>query len=258
MTLPPPKVCRRIAQLFALMGSPNAGEADNARQKINELLAKHNLTWNNLPEIIVADAHPQSSSAASQSQTSSQPRRPTDAERQAKDAKRAEKAAKPRFRKSTAFAVVIVLLVLLGHAIRHANRAIDTNPNQRTENTTARYGTDYAEYANPTASYETTTGSRVGFEVGLPDGRKFGPPETTGEQAIAQVQAHLGLEPKSEGLPQGFVLDQPNVASDVAKSAGIGVAKGATAAAKSKCRGAQPGTEAYVQCQRHVTIFWRK
>jgi len=40
-----------------------------------ELSAKHNFTWNNLPEIL-ADAHPQSSSAASQSQTSSQPNAP--------------------------------------------------------------------------------------------------------------------------------------------------------------------------------------
>jgi Protein of unknown function (DUF3631) len=54
MTLPPPKVCRRIRQLFARVGSPYAGEAANARDKLNELLAKHGLTWNDLAAILAA------------------------------------------------------------------------------------------------------------------------------------------------------------------------------------------------------------
>ena len=56
MTLPPGKVCRRIGQLFALIGSPNANEAEAARVRLNKLLAKHSLTWNDLPAILAAHA----------------------------------------------------------------------------------------------------------------------------------------------------------------------------------------------------------
>jgi Protein of unknown function (DUF3631)/Protein of unknown function (DUF2786) len=55
MALPPPSVCRRIRQLFARVGSTNANEAAIAREKLAELLASHNLTWNDLPAIL-ADA----------------------------------------------------------------------------------------------------------------------------------------------------------------------------------------------------------
>ena len=51
MTLPPPKDCQRMRQLFALIGSPVANEAETARVKLNELLAKHRLSWNDLPTI---------------------------------------------------------------------------------------------------------------------------------------------------------------------------------------------------------------
>ena len=54
MTLPPPKICRRIYNLFALIGSSIAEEAENARDKLNKLLAKHRLSWNDLPAILSA------------------------------------------------------------------------------------------------------------------------------------------------------------------------------------------------------------
>ena len=54
MTLPPPKVCRLICQLHALIGSSFANEAATALGKLNELLAKHRLTWNDLPTIFSA------------------------------------------------------------------------------------------------------------------------------------------------------------------------------------------------------------
>jgi hypothetical protein len=50
--LPPPKVCRRIAQYHALLGSPSAEEAATARDKLIKLLAKQGLSWNDLPEIL--------------------------------------------------------------------------------------------------------------------------------------------------------------------------------------------------------------
>jgi hypothetical protein len=37
-----------------MLGSSNVGEAENARDKLNKLLAKHGLTWNDLPAIIAA------------------------------------------------------------------------------------------------------------------------------------------------------------------------------------------------------------
>jgi len=52
MTLPPPKICRQIRKLFALIGSPVANEAETARGKLNKLLAEYGLTWNDLPEIL--------------------------------------------------------------------------------------------------------------------------------------------------------------------------------------------------------------
>lgn len=58
MNLPPEKICRRICQLFALVGSSVAGEAENARDKLNKLLATNGLSWNDLPAILAAAAPP--------------------------------------------------------------------------------------------------------------------------------------------------------------------------------------------------------
>lgn len=73
MTLPPPKVCRLICRLHAMIGSSVANEAATALGKLSELLAKHGLTWNDLPTIFSAihtDNDPSSShSAASQAAT---------------------------------------------------------------------------------------------------------------------------------------------------------------------------------------------
>jgi hypothetical protein len=63
VNLPPPKVCRRIRQLFAMLGSPNASEAETARDKLTKLLAKHGFTWNDLPAILAA-TEPASTKAA--------------------------------------------------------------------------------------------------------------------------------------------------------------------------------------------------
>ena len=52
MNLPPPKVCKRIYDLFARIGSPNPKEVETARHKLSHLLTKHNLTWNDLPKIL--------------------------------------------------------------------------------------------------------------------------------------------------------------------------------------------------------------
>jgi hypothetical protein len=53
MILPPPKVCQRIRKLHAKMGS-SGKDGDVARQMLNELLAEHRLTWNDLPAIFAA------------------------------------------------------------------------------------------------------------------------------------------------------------------------------------------------------------
>jgi hypothetical protein len=52
--LPPAKVRRRIQQLFAMLGSSNANERESAHNKLNELLRKHGLSWNDLPRIMAA------------------------------------------------------------------------------------------------------------------------------------------------------------------------------------------------------------
>jgi hypothetical protein len=54
VTLPPPNICRLIAQLHALIGSPAAKEAENAREKLVQLLTKQCCSWNDLPEILAA------------------------------------------------------------------------------------------------------------------------------------------------------------------------------------------------------------
>jgi hypothetical protein len=76
MTLPPPKICRRIYNLFALIGSSIDEEAENARDKLNKLLAKHRLSWNDLPAILSAtnraDRH-NTGNTATQSATATTP-----------------------------------------------------------------------------------------------------------------------------------------------------------------------------------------
>ena len=54
MTLPSPKICRRIRHLFALNGSSNPNEAARAREKLDELLAKHGLNCIDVPAFIAA------------------------------------------------------------------------------------------------------------------------------------------------------------------------------------------------------------
>jgi hypothetical protein len=56
MTLPPPNVRQLAWKLHALMGSSCAEEAQNAHAQLVKLLAKHGLTWNDLPAIIAATA----------------------------------------------------------------------------------------------------------------------------------------------------------------------------------------------------------
>jgi Protein of unknown function (DUF3631) len=57
MTLPSPKICRRIRGLFRLIGSPNANEAANARKKLDKALLENGLTWNDITACVVeADA----------------------------------------------------------------------------------------------------------------------------------------------------------------------------------------------------------
>ena len=42
----------RLAKLFAMLGSDNAGERENARTKIDEILRKNRKTWNDLTELL--------------------------------------------------------------------------------------------------------------------------------------------------------------------------------------------------------------
>jgi hypothetical protein len=68
MTMPPPKLCERICQLHALMGSANANEAQVAHDRLLRLLAKLGLTWNDLPTVLAARV-PTDTSAAPQAAT---------------------------------------------------------------------------------------------------------------------------------------------------------------------------------------------
>jgi hypothetical protein len=54
MNLPPPKICKRIRQLFRLIGSPNSNEAENARDKLIKLLAKLSLSWIDISGCVAA------------------------------------------------------------------------------------------------------------------------------------------------------------------------------------------------------------
>ena len=46
----------RLAKLFAMLGSSNAGERENARTLIDGLLAKHRMSWNDLVELLQTPA----------------------------------------------------------------------------------------------------------------------------------------------------------------------------------------------------------
>jgi hypothetical protein len=63
MTLPPPKICQRRRALHSMLGSPNAKEAQTARDKLLKLLTEHGLSWNDLPAIIAATAAADTSSS---------------------------------------------------------------------------------------------------------------------------------------------------------------------------------------------------
>jgi hypothetical protein len=54
MTLPPPEICQRIRQVHALLGSSLPNESATAHQTLIKLLAKHGLTWNDLPAVLAA------------------------------------------------------------------------------------------------------------------------------------------------------------------------------------------------------------
>ena len=49
---PPPALCRRIRSLFRLISSSNSNEAARAREKLIELLAKHGISWNDVPACV--------------------------------------------------------------------------------------------------------------------------------------------------------------------------------------------------------------
>jgi hypothetical protein len=52
VALPPPNACRRIRQLFLLLKSPNPNEAANARDKLERLLLKWSLKWEDIAACI--------------------------------------------------------------------------------------------------------------------------------------------------------------------------------------------------------------
>jgi hypothetical protein len=54
MSLPSPKICRRVRSLFGQIGSSNANEATTAREKLIKLLADQGLTWNDVSACIAA------------------------------------------------------------------------------------------------------------------------------------------------------------------------------------------------------------
>jgi len=69
MALPPPKICRRIRKLHAMLGSSTSAEREAAHKKLTETLAEYGLSWNDLPEILAAVEQHRTSAAASTSPT---------------------------------------------------------------------------------------------------------------------------------------------------------------------------------------------
>jgi hypothetical protein len=47
---------KRLVQLHAMLGSPNAGEAESARQRILELLSRYRKNWSDLTNLLKSDA----------------------------------------------------------------------------------------------------------------------------------------------------------------------------------------------------------
>jgi len=72
MTLPP-KVCELIRKLHAMLGSPSDKEALSARKKLSRLLAKHELSWNDLPAILAGINASNSRASAAPSGASGHP-----------------------------------------------------------------------------------------------------------------------------------------------------------------------------------------
>jgi hypothetical protein len=54
MSVPSPKICRRIRQLFRSIGSPSTNEAATAREKLIKELDRHGLTWNDISDCVAA------------------------------------------------------------------------------------------------------------------------------------------------------------------------------------------------------------
>ena len=66
MTLPPPDICKRIRQLFLMLGA-SKGEAGVAREKLMKTLEAHGCTWNDIPAILAADARSNADAPAASS-----------------------------------------------------------------------------------------------------------------------------------------------------------------------------------------------
>jgi Protein of unknown function (DUF3631) len=49
---PEEKLAAKVAALFALLGTDNAGEHENARKLLNDLLSRHRKSWNAVPELL--------------------------------------------------------------------------------------------------------------------------------------------------------------------------------------------------------------
>jgi Protein of unknown function (DUF3631) len=78
MTMPPPNVCRRIRGSFFLLKSPNPGEARNARDRLNHLLLKWGLKWEDIAAC-VAIANEDDERRAREGRTSNTAAAPTPA-----------------------------------------------------------------------------------------------------------------------------------------------------------------------------------
>jgi hypothetical protein len=54
MSIPSPKICRRIRAMFAALADPNENRVKLAREKLIKLLAEHGLNWSEIPACIAA------------------------------------------------------------------------------------------------------------------------------------------------------------------------------------------------------------
>src|SRR5262245_8367112 len=62
------KVRERLAKLFALLGSDNAGEREAARSKIDDILRRNRKNWNDLTELLQGTGSPDSTLQADDDQ----------------------------------------------------------------------------------------------------------------------------------------------------------------------------------------------